>query len=117
MATEDDVRTLALALPDVTEDQWYRTPAYKVAGRGFLRLRTEAEGGLVVFVADEGEKQALLAADPKAYFTTPHYDGYAVVLVDLAAVDPAELAELVTESWRLKAPVRLRKAFDADRAQ
>jgi hypothetical protein len=117
MATEDDVRELALALPEVVEDQWYRTPAYKVAGRGFLRLRTEAEGGLVVFVADEGEKQALLGADPEAFFTTPHYDGYAVVLVRLPAVDRAELAELITESWRHKAPVRLRKAFDADRDQ
>lgn len=117
MATEDDVRQLALALPEVVEDQWYRTPAYKVAGRGFLRLRTEAEGRLVVFVPDEGEKQALLAADPDAFSSTPHYDGYAVVLVDLAAVDRTELAELITESWRQKAPVRLRKAFDADHAQ
>ena len=65
MATEDDVRELALALPEVTEDQWYRTPAYKVAGRGFLRLRTEAEGALMVFVADLGEKEALLAANPR----------------------------------------------------
>ena len=70
MATGDDVREIALALPEVTEDQWYRTPAYKVAGKGFLRLRTEAEGGLVVFVSDPGEKESLLSANPEAYYTT-----------------------------------------------
>ena len=114
MATEEDVRELALALPGTREDTWYGTPAYKVGGRGFLRWRTEAEGGLVVFVADEGERQALLDANPVAFFTTPHYDGYAVVLVRVEALDRDELAELVTESWRLKAPVRLRREHDAD---
>jgi hypothetical protein len=113
MATEEDVREIALALPEVTEDLWYRTPAYKVAGKGFLRLRTEAEGGLVVFVPDLGEKEALLAANPEAYYTTPHYDGYAAILVNLAAVDLDELRELITDSWRIKAPVTLRKSYDA----
>ena len=113
MATEDDVREIALALPQVTEGQAYGTPAYKVAGKGFLRLRSEAEGGLVVFVPDLGEKEALLAANPEAYYTTPHYDGYAAILVNLAAVDLAELRVLITESWRIKAPVKLRKSFDA----
>jgi hypothetical protein len=113
MATEDDVREIALTLPEVTEDQWYRTPAYKVAGRGFLRLRTEAEGGLVVFVPDLGEKEALLAANPQAFYTTPHYDGYSIILVNLAEVDRTELRELITESWRIRAPLKLRRAFDA----
>jgi hypothetical protein len=113
MATEDDVREIALALPGVTEDQWYGTPGYKVAGKGFLRLRTEAEGGLVVFVPHVGEKEALLAANPEAYYTTPHYDGYPAILVNLAAADLVELRELITESWRIKAPVKLRKSFDA----
>ena len=71
MATEDDVRAIALTLPEVTEELWYRTPAYKVAGKGFLRLRTEAEGGLVVFVPDLGEKEALLAAEPEGVLHHP----------------------------------------------
>jgi len=114
MATEDDVRAIALALPETTEEQWYQTPGYKVRGKGFLRLRTEAEGGLVVFVNDLGEKEALIEANPDAFYSTSHYDGYAAVLVNLAAVDLAELQELITESWRLKAPVKLRRAFEAD---
>jgi hypothetical protein len=111
VATEDDVRDIALSLPEVTEEHWYRTPAYKVAGKGFLRLRTEAEGGLVVFVPDVGEKEALLAANPEAYYTTPHYDGYPAILVNLAAADVGELRELITESWRIKAPARLRNSL------
>jgi hypothetical protein len=111
VATEHDVRDIALALPEVTEEQWYRTPGYKVAGKGFLRLRTEAEGGLVVFVPDLGEKEALLAANPEAYYSTPHYDGYPAILVNLAAADIGELRELITESWRIKAPARLRDSL------
>jgi hypothetical protein len=60
-----------------------------------------------------GEKEALLAANPEAYYTTAHYDGYAAILVNLAAVDLDELRELITESWRIKAPIRLRRSFDA----
>lgn len=114
MATEDDVRRIALSLPETTEKPWYGTPGFRVKDKGFLRLRTEAEGGLVVFVADLDEKEALLASDPEAFFTTPHYDGHAIVLVHLHAVDEAELRELVTDSWRCKAPARVLRAFDAE---
>jgi hypothetical protein len=113
MATEEDVRVIALSLPSTTEEQWYQTPAYKVAGKGFLRIRTEAEGGLVVFVSDLGEKEALLGSNPDAFFTTPHYDGYPVVLVNIDKVDHEELRELITDSWLIKAPPKLRREFEA----
>ena len=67
MATEGDVRAIALSLPGTTEEQWYQTPDYKVRGKGFLRLRTEPEGGLVVFVSDLGEKEALLTGNPRHF--------------------------------------------------
>jgi hypothetical protein len=113
MATKNDVRAIALSLPGTTEEQWYQTPGYKVAGKGFLRLRTEAEGGLVVFVSDLGEKEALLSSDSEAFFTTPHYDGYPVVLVDLNKIDHDELRELITDSWLIKAPPKLRRQFES----
>jgi hypothetical protein len=116
MATEDDVRRIALSLPETTEKPWFNTPGFRVKDKGFLRIRTEAEGGLVVFVADLGEKEALLASDPAKFFTTPHYDGYPAVLVDLAAIGVDELQELITDSWRLKAPKRVLKAFDEQSA-
>ena len=113
MATEDDVRRIALSLPETTEKPWFGTPGFRVKDKGFLRIRSEAEGGLVVFVSDLGEKEALLAADPHKFFTTPHYDGHASVLVNLPAIDVEELEELITEAWRLRAPKRLLKEFDA----
>ena len=113
MATEEDVRAIALLLPGTTEEQWWQMPGYKVAGKGFLRLRTEAEGGLVVFVSDMGEKEALLTGNPDAFFTTPHYDGYPVVLVNLDHIDHDELRELITESWLIKAPPKLRRQFES----
>ena len=113
MATEGDVRAIALSLPGTTEEQWYQTPGYKVAGKGFLRLRTEAEGGLVVFVSDLGEKEALLTENSDAFFTTPHYDGYPVVLVHLAKIDQDDLRELITDSWLIKAPPKLRKQLES----
>jgi hypothetical protein len=114
MASEADVRAIALSLPGATEEQWYQTPGYKVAGKGFLRLRTEAEGGLVVFVSDIGEKEALLTSGSEAFYTTPHYDGWPVVLVDLDKIDRNELRELITDSWLIKAPPRLRREFEAE---
>ena len=106
------MRRIALSLPETTEKPWFGTPGFRVRDKGFLRIRSEAEGGLVVFVADLGEKEALLAAEPHKFFTTPHYDGHPTVLVHLPAVEADELTELITESWRLRAPKRLLKEFD-----
>jgi hypothetical protein len=111
MATEEDVRRIALSLPETTEKPWFNTPGFRVKDKAFLRIRSEAEGGLVVFVEDLGEKEALLASDPDTFFTTPHYDGYPAVLVNLPAVDVDELTELITDSWRIKAPPRVLKAY------
>jgi hypothetical protein len=104
--TWDDVVAIATALPEVEVSTSYRTPALKVRGKGFARLRTEAEGGLML-VCGLDEKEALLASGDPAYFTTPHYDGYGSILVDLTRIEPAQLAELVEEAWRHKAPARL----------
>ena len=104
MATENDVRRIALALPETIEKPWFNTPGFRVKDKGFLRIRSEAEGGLVVFVNDLGEKEALLQSDPEKFFTTPHYDGYPTVLVNLKKIRVAELRELIHESWRIKAP-------------
>src|SRR5262245_57690614 len=111
MATEKDVRRIALSLPETTEKPSYGTPGFRVKDKLFLRIRSEAEGGLVVFVSDLGEKEAMLQSEPKKFFTTPHYDGYATVLVQLDAVDRNELTELIVESWRVKAPPRVLKQY------
>ncbi|MEQ3554913.1 MmcQ/YjbR family DNA-binding protein [Pseudonocardia nematodicida] len=111
MAGWDDVVRIGCALPEVEESTWYRTPALKVRGKGFARLRTEAEGGLVLMCALE-EKEALLASGDPAFFTTAHYDGHGSILVDLDRVDPGPLAELIEEAWRRKAPATLVRRHD-----
>jgi hypothetical protein len=111
MPTWDDVVDIAKRLPEVEEATWFRTPSLKVAGKGFARLRTEAEGGLVL-MCDLDEKAALLASGDPAFYTTPHYDGHGSILVDLEKADPGQLAELIEEAWRIKAPAKLRKARD-----
>jgi hypothetical protein len=106
-----DVITLAKRLPATEVSTWYGTPGLKVAGRGFARLRTEAEGGLVLMCSLD-EKERLLESDDPAYYTTPHYDGYGAIIVNLAAVERAALEELVMQAWRIKAPATMRAAFD-----
>ncbi|MEV1174819.1 MmcQ/YjbR family DNA-binding protein [Nonomuraea sp. NPDC049784] len=112
MVTEDDVRRLALALPETLEKTMYGTPAFYVRGKWFARVRDEGDV-LVLPVGSDEEKTGLIAAEPGTFFTTSHYDGHAIVLVRFGAVDVEELGELLTDAWRLRAPKRLAAAFDA----
>jgi hypothetical protein len=113
MADESDVRELALALPETTEKPSYGTPGFRVKDRLFARIREERDV-LVVWCGGLDEKEFLIGAEPAKFFTTPHYDGYPMVLVRLPAVDREELGELLAESWRLRAPKRLAERFDAN---
>ena len=110
MVTENDVRAVVLSLPATTEKPSYGTPGFRVKDRLFARLREE--GDLLIWVAGEGEKRGLVASEPEKFFTTPHYDGHPSVLVRLSAIDEDELRELITESWRLRAPRKLAEEFD-----
>src|SRR3954454_12424342 len=110
MATERDVREIALALPARGDPPSYGTPGFRVKDRLFARIREP--GVLLVRCADEGEKDFLLRADPEKFFTTPHYDGHPSVLVRLDAIDREELAELLTDAWRVRAPKRLAQSLD-----
>jgi hypothetical protein len=111
MATEQDVRRIALTLPSTTEKPSYGTPGFRVKDKLFARIRDGGELG--VYCESENEKFAMIAAEPAKFFTTPHFDGYAMVLVNLDAVDSDELTELLTEAWLLRAPAKLRAAFEA----
>lgn len=77
----------------------------------FARIREEGDV-LVVFTADLVEKEALLASSPETFFSTPHYDGHPSVLVRFDAVGVAELEELLTDSWRNRAPKRALALLD-----
>ncbi|KAA9393538.1 hypothetical protein FCK90_11660 [Kocuria coralli] len=109
MSTEDDVRRLATALPEVAERTSYGTPAFYVAGKIFARIHEEPDV-LICWRESVDERQALLAADPEKFFTTPHYSGHASVLVRLDRIGAEELSELLTEAWEARAPGRLTRA-------
>ena len=126
MADRSDVRQIALALPEVTEEADHPFAFAVRAGKkdkGFVwawaervtpgKPRVHNLDVLAVRVANLGEKEMLLAADPDKFFTEPHYNGFPAVLVRLAAVDVDELAELVTDAWRCQAPRKLVKEYDA----
>jgi hypothetical protein len=115
MIGAEDVRRVAAALPGTSERLSYGTPGFRVADRLFARIRDEGDV-LLVWCAGLEEKQELIAAEPAKFFTTPHYDGHPTVLVRFSAIDIAELTELMTESWRLRAPRRMVAAFDARQA-
>ena len=112
MADADDVRALALALPQVVEIESEGFD-FRVADKGFVWSYPERSPGkkrvirtdiAVLFVGDEAEKQALLLGEPDVFFTTPSYDGWPLVMLRLEAVNDKRLAELVTDAWRMRAP-------------
>jgi len=119
MADASDVRRIALSFPEAVQ----RNSSFDVHDKGFAwfypekvpgqRGRVERMDVLVVRIADEGEKAALLAADPEKFFTTPHYNGYPAILVRLPAIDTDELTELLSDAWHLRAPKKLVTEFDA----
>lgn len=112
MVTENDVRRVALSLPETTEKPSYGTPGFRVKDKLFARIREEGDV-LVVWVAGEEEKRGLVESEPEKFFTTPHYDGHPTVLVRFSGIDGDELRELLTESWRLRAPKKLAAQLDA----
>jgi hypothetical protein len=114
MPTWADVVATGRKLPEVEEGTWFRTPCLGVRKKSFCRMKEDGET-LVVRVVDLEDKEALLRSDPEIFFTTPHYDGYAYVLVRLERADPAQLAELIEDAWRLSAPKRVLAAYDAER--
>ena len=99
--------------PGVEVATSFGTPALRVTGKAMIcRLRTGPDA-LILRVTDLGEREALLQGQPDVFFSTPHYDGYPYVLVRLEKVDPTELAELIEDAWRLRAPKRVVAAFEA----
>ncbi len=118
MATFEDVSELALQLPQATEGERHGNRAWSVGGKVFAWERpfskadlrrfgaeTPPDGPIIaVSVADLHEKEAILAANPDAFFTIPHFDGYAAVLVELRKVSLAALRSVLTDGWLAQAP-------------
>ena len=105
VVTHEEVRELALALPEVEESTSFGTPSFKVRRKMVAGFRDAGE--VLVVRIDVADKDYLIGSRPDVYFTTPHYDGYPAVLVRLAEVRRDELRELLAAAWRFVAPPRL----------
>lgn len=115
MITHDDIRVIALSLPETHERASYGgRPSFRTTTRMFCWIRDDPEA-LVVWVASLDDKDDLIAADPAVYFTTDHYDGSPIVLVRLDTIDHDEAMEMIEDSWRLRGPKRLVASWAADR--
>jgi len=124
VATWDDVRQIALGLPETSEQVSRGSAAWRVRDKGFVwerplrradfeALGDDAPTGPILGARVEhlGAKEALLADDPAVYFTTPHFDGYPAILVRLEEISLEDLEELIVEAWLARAPKRLAQTY------
>ena len=127
MASWDDVRSIALDLPETSERLSHGQPSWRVRDKGFVwerplraadldALGERAPAGPILGARVEhlGAKEALVADRPDVYLTTPHFDGYPAVLVVLDRIEPDELRELIVEAWLARAPKRLADRYAAE---
>jgi hypothetical protein len=94
-----DARQLLRQLSNVTEGRSYGMPAFLLNGRFLARFRDD-DTVLVLQLRTIGERDVLMQLEPRAFFFTEHYRNYPAVLIRLAEVSLALLADVVTESWR-----------------
>ena len=124
MATWDDVRRIALSLPQTSERDSHGHPAWRVKDKLFVWDRPLRRSDLEALgdAAPEGPilgarvehlaaKEALLADNPDVFFTTPHFDGYPSVLVVLDRIGLDALEEVIVEAWLVRAPPRLAQEY------
>jgi hypothetical protein len=124
VASWDDVRRIALELPETSEGVSRDLRHWRVKDKGFVWERPLRRADLEALgeAAPDGPilgarvehlvaKEALLADDPSVFFTTPHFDGYPAVLVRLERIGLDDLREVIVEAWLARAPKRLAEAY------
>ena len=124
MATWDDVARIALELPEASEEVARERRRWVVKGKLFVwerplrrsdleALGESAPDGPILGARVEHlvAKEALLADDPSVFFTTPHFDGYPAVLVQLEKIGLEDLREVIVEAWLARAPKRLTQSY------
>lgn len=123
MATQDDVRRICSNLPGVVEGEERFGFSVEVKGKmkGFLwswaervhpkKARVINDSVIAIVVPNLTAKEVILASGSEKFVADPHYNGYPAVLVRLAAIESAELEDLIIEAWRSKAPKALLEQY------
>jgi hypothetical protein len=128
MATIDDVAAMACSLPEVEERERHGARTWFVGKKAFAWERGFSKADLKRFgdekppagplvairVADLAEKEGVLAAQHKGFFTIPHFDGYPAVLIQLRTVGKRALREAILDGWLACAPPQLTDAYVTD---
>ena len=107
--TYETARQIMLALPGVEEGKSYGTAAFRVGKKLLTRLKEDGE--TLVLKCDAPDE--MIAADPKVFFTTPHYQNYPYVLVRLPKIHRAKLQTLLEQTWREAASAQQIKLHDS----
>jgi hypothetical protein len=127
MVSLDEAAHMAMELPGVEEGERHGTRSWSVAGKVFAWERSFSKADIKRFgdkpvpdgpivavrVEDLGEKEAVLAAGHRGFFTIPHFDGYAAVLIQLKAVSRRPLRDALVDGWLACAPANLASEFIA----
>ena len=125
MVSLDEAARIASELPEVTQGERYGQRTWSVGDKAFAWERPFSKADLrrfgdasppdgpilAVRVEDLGEKEAVLAAQTKGFFTIPHFDGYAAVLIQLRTVPKRSLREAIVDGWLACASPKLAEEY------
>jgi hypothetical protein len=109
--TYEELREMALALPQTVEGRSYGKPSFLSFGKFLTRLR--AEDNSLVLHCTFDEREMLMEAEPATFHLTPHYKDYPSVLARLELVDPGTVQSFLERRWRQVAPKKFLKEYDA----
>ena len=110
--TQDEMEAIVMAFPMVEKGMSYGSPAYKVNGKFFTRLRRE-DDSLVLLEVNFDEREMLIEAEPETFHFTAHYKDYPCVLARIGDLHPGSLKNFLDRRWRKIAKKADVKAYDA----
>jgi hypothetical protein len=113
--TPDEMDAIVMAFPGAEKGVSYGSPAYKVNGKFFTRLRRD-DGSMVLMDISFDEREMLMEAEPQTFHLTAHYKDYPCVLARIESLHPGSFRNFLERRWRKIAPKKLVKDWDAAQA-